>query len=638
MKGLKETYILIKFNALSIFIYELVMRVLSYSVLIPALYTIVNFSVKLSGVKYLYKANITKFFHSPTTYIFFGLIILIYAFAIIMNVFGVIIAIDASKRKEKIGFVELFFRSLVRATGLFRPRNFMILIVSMFLLPLSSIALTSLSLLNIHVPSYIVWYFSKKRTFINVISIIYAVISLFSFGMIYALHIYTLRRKRFKKAVKDSFNLIKVGGLRKVVGIFIANILVIGTVFFLSGAFSELVFRLLKAVKSNGSMNYFIYIATVNVNTFLYIPMALFVFPMLFGYISVKYYQVREEHPEVLTEPEKKNRLQHKLSERDEKWREKKKQRRDERHKKSIKYQIKSDPEKSRLYDRAVFIMVLLIFIVLDSAYYALVKVNVVSLNAAHLQKVVVTAHRGDSKHAPENTLAAFEAAIENGADVIELDVRETKDGVIIVTHDKNMIRTTGIDAYVEDMTFGEIRQFDAGSWFSEEFKGEQIPTLREAIELIDGRAKLNIELKPDVKNQHLEESVAELIEEYDLYKDCVVTSLKYNSIKKIKQIDDRIKTVYVMSAAGGSFFDLKYADAFSINYKFVDEHVMHNAEKRGKEIYVWTVNDAASLESVMLVGVDNVITDDPGFVKDSMYETYNNGLFSYLLTQLAFR
>ena len=208
MKGLKETYILIKFNALSIFIYELIMRVLSYSVLLPALYTLVNFSVKLSGVKYLYKKNIAKFFHSPTTYIFFGLIILIYAFAIIMNVFGVIIAIDASKRKEKIGFVELFFRSFFRATALFRPRNFMILIVAMFLLPLSSIALTSLSLLNIHVPSYIVWFFSKKKTLINMISIIYAVLSLLSFGMIYSLHIYVLGKKRFRKAVKDSINLI----------------------------------------------------------------------------------------------------------------------------------------------------------------------------------------------------------------------------------------------------------------------------------------------------------------------------------------------------------------------------------------------------------------------------------------------
>ena len=128
------------------------------------------------------------------------------------------------------------------------------------------------------------------------------------------------------------------------------------------------------------------------------------------------------------------------------------------------------------------------------------------------------------------------------------------------------------------------------------------------------------------------------LIEEYDLYKDVVVTSLNYKAIEKIKELDDRIETVYVMSAAGGEYFDLKCADAFSINYKYIDEHVIRNCNKRGKDVYAWTVNDAETLETVMMFGVDNVITDDPGFVKDTMYESYNDGLFSYLLTRLAFR
>ena len=633
MKGLKETFKLIKFNALPIFMYELIMRVLSYSVLIPALYALVNFSVKFSGVKYLYISNLHRFFHSPTTYIFFVLIVLIYAFALMLNIIGVIIAIDASRRKERISSVELFFRSLVRTVALLRPRNILILVAAIFLLPISSVAFTSLSLLNVQIPSYIVVYFSKKKMLLNTLMIIYASISLLFFGLIYLIHSYVLGKKGFKKSAKDSLRLLKAGGIRKVFGILIFNLLVVGAIFFLSGTLTEIMYRVLKVTSSKKSVNYLIYIATVNVNKLLYIPMALFTFPMIFGYISVKYYQVAEMHPEVLTEPEKKHRIIHKINEKDEAWREK---RRERTHRKKLA-SFKNDPEKYRLYKRAVLTMVILIFVVLDAAYYILVSVNILSLNAAHLRTAVVTAHRGDSKHAPENTLAAFELAIENGADVIELDVRETKDGKIIVTHDKNLKRTTGIDAYVEDLTYGEIRQFDAGSWFSEEYKGEQIPTLQEAIELIDGRAKLNIELKPDVQNKHLEESVAELIEEYDLYDDCVVTSLQYKAIKKIKEIDDRIETVYVMSAAGGNYYDLKYADNYSINYRFIDDHVMRNCNQRGKEVYAWTVNSAEALESVMMVGVDNVITDDPGFVKDSMYESYNNGLFSYIVARLAF-
>ena len=92
------------------------------------------------------------------------------------------------------------------------------------------------------------------------------------------------------------------------------------------------------------------------------------------------------------------------------------------------------------------------------------------------------------------------------------------------------------------------------------------------------------------------------------------------------------------MSAAGGNYYDLKYADNYSINYRFIDDQVMRNCKQRGKEVYAWTVNSSEELESVMMVGVDNVITDDPGFVKDSMYESYNNGLFSYLVARLAFK
>ena len=92
------------------------------------------------------------------------------------------------------------------------------------------------------------------------------------------------------------------------------------------------------------------------------------------------------------------------------------------------------------------------------------------------------------------------------------------------------------------------------------------------------------------------------------------------------------------MSVAGGNYYDLKYADAYSINYRFIDNMIVNNIHKRGKEIYVWTVNNKVTLENMMLLNVDNVITDNPGFVKDSMYETYRGGLFSYIVRRFAFK
>ena len=92
------------------------------------------------------------------------------------------------------------------------------------------------------------------------------------------------------------------------------------------------------------------------------------------------------------------------------------------------------------------------------------------------------------------------------------------------------------------------------------------------------------------------------------------------------------------MSVAGGNYYDLKYADAYSINYKYVDNVIVRNIHRRGKEVYVWTINNKTNLENMMLLDVDNIITDDPGMVKDSMYETYSGGLFSYIVRRFAFK
>ncbi|MBR6218648.1 MAG: glycerophosphoryl diester phosphodiesterase membrane domain-containing protein [Eubacterium sp.] len=633
MKGLKETIKLIRRNALSIMVFELLMRLISYAALIPMLYALVNVAVKCAGLDYLYKANIATFFKAPTTYLFFILILLIYAFMNFMNISGVIVAIDCSRRGRRITLPRLFFKSLKRAVWVLRPRNLGIMFTSLLILPLSSLALTSFSLLNIKIPGYIVSYLKRRQIVINGVMIGYGVISLLSMGLIFMLHFYVLKKYSFKKAAGKSLEMIKKGGFRKVLGIIFVNVIVIATIFFLSGYMSELLLKLLKLISGAKSVNYLIYKATVNVNSFFYLIFVFLVFPILFGYISVQYYNILDMGGMGSEKP-----VEASDSDIDDMYEDGE---RKTSGKKRLVYR-KPDPrvfpERARLYERAVFIMILLIVLVLDGTYYVLVRGNVISLRAANLNTAIVTAHRGDAKHAPENTLAAFDLAIENGADVIELDVRETLDGEIVVFHDKNISRVTGIDANVEEMTFEELRSISASGKFEDRYPDEKIPTLREAIELVGDRADLNIELKPDNSNTHLEEAVAALVEEYDLFDRCVVTSLSYKAIRKIKLIDDRIKTVYVMSVAGGNYYDLKYADAYSINYKYVDNVIVRNIHRRGKEVYVWTINNKTNLENMMLLDVDNIITDDPGMVKDSMYETYSGGLFSYIVRRFAFK
>jgi glycerophosphoryl diester phosphodiesterase len=165
---------------------------------------------------------------------------------------------------------------------------------------------------------------------------------------------------------------------------------------------------------------------------------------------------------------------------------------------------------------KRIYFPVLVLLIVINGIYI------VTAFNKNPFEKIAIfhetkiTAHRGTSVDAPENTLAAFSKAIDDLSDYIELDVQLTKDGAVVVMHDKNAYRTTGVDRNISDMTLEEVKQLDAGSYFGEEFAGEQVPTLKEVLELVNGRVSLNIELKSTSANlDKLTQKVVEMIHDY---------------------------------------------------------------------------------------------------------------------------
>lgn len=114
---------------------------------------------------------------------------------------------------------------------------------------------------------------------------------------------------------------------------------------------------------------------------------------------------------------------------------------------------------------------------------------------------VIVVGHRGTVRFAPENTIAAFEKAIEMGARAVEMDVRATKDGEFVIMHDPLVNRTTNGTGLVSQLTLAEIKELDAGSWFAPEFEGERVPTLREALRAVKGRAAVDIDFKSGPAN-----------------------------------------------------------------------------------------------------------------------------------------
>lgn len=293
------------------------------------------------------------------------------------------------------------------------------------------------------------------------------------------------------------------------------------------------------------------------------------------------------------------------------------------------------EEEKNKLLHRrfvALFVMVVLIVDIVVS--YDRIQ-NGENSTFAHMGSVKITSHRGDSKSAPENTLEAIDKALATNADFVEIDVQLTKDGQVVLMHDDTLARTARQKGGICDYTLEQLENFDVGSWFSKEYAGAKIPTLREVLELCKGRMKLNIEIKTNKRTPDLESKLVELIEEYDFTRQCVVTSVYKKSLKKVKALNKEIRTGYILSSAYGRYYLDKEIDFFSMRKNLISERVVRMSHKYGKEVCVWTVNSKEDAIVLTQLGVDNLITDRPVYIRNVLYEQEGHVNVLNLLKQI---
>lgn len=249
-------------------------------------------------------------------------------------------------------------------------------------------------------------------------------------------------------------------------------------------------------------------------------------------------------------------------------------------------------------------------------------------------KQVMITAHRGSSLRAPENTMSAVNLAITESADMVEIDVLHTKDGVVVVSHDNNLQRMAGIDQKISDMTYEELQNADVGKIFSPEFEGEHVPKLADVIEVIIANdRRLNIEIK-EYGQETIEEKVVKIIRETDCSNNCFVTSLDYQTLQNIRAIDPRIPIGIAISIAIGDThgFDVNFysaADGLATN-KFITEE-----KKRGRDVMIWTLNDKDVIKAAVARGANNIITDDPIIAQEALREYKELSLITRFILSL---
>lgn len=224
---------------------------------------------------------------------------------------------------------------------------------------------------------------------------------------------------------------------------------------------------------------------------------------------------------------------------------------------------------------------------------------------------VLVTAHRGYSLAAPENTLSSVREAIRSGADYAEIDVQVTSDGVVILAHDSDWKRVGRDPRLVAEVSYKDVQKLDVGSWFGSAFAGEKVPTLAEVIDLAQGKIRLNIELKFYGLDRRLVPEVARLIRENQFESECLVTTFQYDAAMELKRNNPRIRTGLIVAKSLGDISQLD-VEALSVRAEWLSDPLLAAAKASGKEVHVWTVNEAGAMVRLMKRGVTNIITDDP--------------------------
>ncbi|MHC5163108.1 MAG: glycerophosphodiester phosphodiesterase family protein [Planctomycetota bacterium] len=237
----------------------------------------------------------------------------------------------------------------------------------------------------------------------------------------------------------------------------------------------------------------------------------------------------------------------------------------------------------------------------------------------------LVIAHRAGAGAAPENTLAALEKAIQDGAtDYVEIDVQLTLDGAIVVTHDKDLMKMAGDPRSIRQTSYAELSQVDIGQLFGPEFKGQRLSELSEFLQAGKGRMKFVIEFKYSAGTDLVEKTI-QVVNQYGMQDDVVLMSLDLNDIRRSQQLTSDISIGYCVLTEVGDLTQLD-VDFVAIQEKNITPKLIRTIQGQGIDVCGWTVDDGKRILELIEMGVNGIITNEPVRVAKiaERYQTLN--------------
>lgn len=584
----KGVWNLLTINGLTLLVFEVVYKFLGVTVCKPLLHGIARLLLRANGYAFITDANIHELVKNPLLWLFLFVVLVLISLYTLFDICCIVICYHASYRKQRLPLLGMMKRGILAAKNIIYPKNYRMMLYLLLILPMSQVVTMTGVLGGFSMPKFVM-QFIEERNWLYLIFILASIyVEIVCIQWIFCFHHFTLTGDRFKRATRKSNAMVKGTKFWKNAVIILAwdvgMILAYYGILFLGGA----VIALLSSASE--TVHFIPIVVESAVAVFLDIVAGVFYcfsIPIIFLGVSGLFYFHLERCGKQDKIPGKFNL--------------------------KGSYRIEDKLWFQKLYRKKGLLVMLGLAIVLGfnigNAYVNQTRGD----DTGEVKRFLITAHRGYSAAYPENTLPAFQGAIDHQADMIEIDVHITADDKVVVIHDENLQRTTGLDREVWEMRAKDIQALDCGKWFSEEFAGTRIPGLEEVVELAkENNIMLTVELKPTVHKDGLAEAVIDILQQYGYAESCVLASLDYAELEDAKAYDESVTTAYITTVSYGDIAAMEAADGFSIEATMATAELIRVIHKRGKFVYVWTVNHESEMDKIIKLNPDGIITDEP--------------------------
>lgn len=586
-KTFESLFSYLLYNLKTLFIFETAYRLLGIFLLFPFISFMFQLSIKANQIIYLTNKNLINYLTNYKTILILIFIIAIISFYLLIEFVFLSILFEASRNQIKINTKALIYFGSIRLKQTVFKRLIFVLIPTILFFIVVEVIYFFLGSSLFKIPDVVLNQIKDIPYLIPLLYLLYFVIFLLFIETIHTVYLFNHHPMSFIKAYQQSRQMLKKKRLKMITEFLIVNLLINGLFYLIYYSLVYLVSFIVSIFSEQT------YILSIIISTIYAIYMIISLISTIF-LIPINFALMSHWYADQSNLPDRFN---------------------DERLLLKKEYQINYPLVKKFL-------------IITFIAIFSLNITNFISISgrnrsySEYFNYPEIVAHRGSSFEAPENTLASFKKAIEDGVEAIELDVRETVDRVPVVIHDSTTKRTTNDvnNSQISRVTYDYLSKLDAGSHFSLDYRGEKIPTLGEVLSTVKGQARLFIELKST--SLSLMEDTLELLVIYDVIDDSVIMSFDMNQLERIKTNYPEVKTMLLVPMFYGNIDPVlaySYIDYYGFSYQMILSYpeYIEKAHQLDKSVYAWTVNTSASILKVVNSDVDGIITDKPNLAKE---------------------